>query len=392
MARRHVTGMAVAVLAVAVTAAACGSSGGGSSSSSGGKKSVEIGFQGPLSGDNQQLGINAVDGVKTAIAEANKKGDLPFTLKLAQSDDQGDPNVGPTAARQLIDNSAVLAVVGPVFSGATKASEPLFSKANLLSVSPSATNPALTTLGFTTFFRDIAPDTVQGAAAADYVVKTLKAKKVFSLDDASEYGTGLSGAFEPEAKKDGATITHDSVNPTKDYTSEATKIIADKPDAVYYSGYYAEFALLTKALKTKGYKGILASGDGSNDDQFIKQAGVANANGVYLTCPCGDANSDPKAAAFVKSFEATNAGAKPGTYSGEAYDATNAIVTVLKQVGAGATRKSVATAFKSVDYVGLTKTLKFSPTGEVAGSNVFIYQVKNGERTVLGSTAVLVKG
>src|SRR6266852_2648486 len=98
MARRHVTSMAVAVLAVAVTAAACGSSGGGSSSS-GGKPSITIGMQGPLSGDNQQLGINGVDGVKTAIAEANAKGDLPFTLKLAQSDDQGDPNVGPTAAR-----------------------------------------------------------------------------------------------------------------------------------------------------------------------------------------------------------------------------------------------------------------------------------------------------
>ncbi|MGF7237882.1 MAG: branched-chain amino acid ABC transporter substrate-binding protein [Frankia sp.] len=392
MARRHVTGMAVAVLAVAVTAAACGSSGGGSSSSSSGTKSVTIGFQGPLSGDNQQLGINGVDGVKTAIAEANKKGDLPFTLKLAQSDDQGDPNVGPTAARSLIDNSAVLAVVGPMFSGATKASEPLFSKANLLSVSPSATNPALTTLGFTTFFRDIAPDTVQGAGAADYLAKTLKAKKIFSLDDSSEYGTGLSGAFEPEAKKDGATITHDSVNPTKDYTSEATKIIAAKPDAVYYSGYYAEFALLTKALKTKGYSGVLASGDGSNDDQFIKQAGAANANGVYLTCPCGDANSDPKAAAFVASYKATNPGQKPGTYSGEAYDATNAIITVLKQLGTGATRQSVATAFKSVNYVGLTKTLKFSATGEVAGSNVYIYQVKNAERTVLGSTAVLVKG
>jgi branched-chain amino acid transport system substrate-binding protein len=383
--------MAVAVLAVAVTAAACGSSGGGSSSGSGSKPSISIGFQGPLSGDNQQLGINGVDGVKTAIAEANKKGDLPFTLKLEQSDDQGDPNVGPTAARQLIDKSAVLAVVGPMFSGATKASEPLYSKASLLSVSPSATNPLLTTYHFTTFFRDIAPDTVQGAGAADYVVKTLKAKKVFSLDDNSEYGTGLSGAFEPQAKTDGATITHDSLNPTKDYTSEATKIIAAKPDAVYYSGYYAEFSLLTKALKTKGYKGVLASGDGSNDDQFIKQAGTANAEGVYLTCPCGDANSDPKAAAFVADYKATNAGQKPGTYSGEGYDAANAIISVLKQVGPKASRADVAKAFASVDFVGITKTLKFSPTGEVAGSNVYVYQVKNGVRTVLGSTAVLVK-
>lgn len=389
MARRRVAGMAAAVLAVAVTAAACGSSGGGSSS--GGTKTFTIGMQGPLSGDNQQLGINGLDGVKTAIDEANKKGDLPFKLALAQSDDQGLPEQGPTAARKLIDNSAVVAVVGPMFSGATKASEPLFSQASLLSVSPSATNPTLTTLGFKTFFRVISPDTVQGKGAADYLAKVLKAKKVFSLDDNSDYGTGLSKALEAELKTDGVTVTHDGINPTKDYTSEATKMIAAKPDAIYYSGYYAEASLLIKALKAKGYKGPIASGDGSNDDQLIKQAGAANAEGVYLTCPCGDANSDPKAAAFVTSYKAVNAGAKPGTYSGEAYDATNAIIAVLKQLGNKADRASVANAFKSVDVPGLTKTVKFTPTGEVEGSNVFIYQVKGGARTVLGNTATLIK-
>lgn len=390
MARRQVTGMAVAALAVTLTAAACGSSGSGSSSGSG-KKTYSIGFQGPLSGSNQQLGINGVDGVKTAIDEANKAGTLPFTLKLVQSDDQGLPDQGPTAARKLVDDSSVVAVVGPMFSGATKASEPIFSQATLLSVSPSATNPTLTSLGFTTFFRDIAPDTVQGKGAADYLAKTLKAKKVFSLDDNSDYGTGLSKTLEAELKADGSTVTHDSINPTKDYTSEATKIIAAKPDAVYYSGYYAEFSLLTKALKTAGYKGILASGDGSDDPQFVKQAGAANAEGVYLTCPCGDANSDPKDAAFVASYKASNPGQRPGTYSGEAYDATNAVISVLKSLNGNVTRAAVATAFKNVDYVGLTKTLKFDAKGEVAGSNVFIYQVKSGAITVLGNTASLVK-
>ena len=65
-------------------------------------------------------------------------------------------------------------------------------------MSPSATNPALTTLGFKTFVRVIAPDTVQGKAAADYIVKKLNAKKVFSLDDNSDYGTGLSKALDAQ--------------------------------------------------------------------------------------------------------------------------------------------------------------------------------------------------
>ena len=50
------------------------------------------------------------------------------------------------------------------------------------------------------------------------MVKGLKAKKVFSLDDNSDYGTGLSGALEPQLKADGATVTHDGIDPTKNYT------------------------------------------------------------------------------------------------------------------------------------------------------------------------------
>ncbi len=393
---RKVSAGIAGAMVLPLALAACGSSSSkssGTTSSSGGSsgKTVTIGFQGPLSGPNSpQLGINGVNGVKLAIKEANDKKVLPYTLKLETSDDQGTPDQGPTAARKLVDDK-VLAVIGPMFSGATKASEPIFSQAGILSVSPSATNPTLTTLGFKTFTRIIAPDTVQGKAAADYLVKALKAKKVFSLDDNSDYGTGLSGALEPQLKADGATVTHDGIDPTKNYTSEATKIIGTNPDAVYYSGYYSEFGPLVKALKGAGYKGIVASGDGSNDDQFIKDAGgAANANGAYLTCACADANSDPKAAAFVTAYKALN-GQPPGTYSGEAYDATNALIQVLKGLGDSPTASQVVDAYKKVDYVGLTKTIKFTPDGEVEGDAVYVYQVKDGKRVVLGLVSDLVK-
>jgi branched-chain amino acid transport system substrate-binding protein len=384
--RRSVSTVAVLV-AGALSLAACGG-GSSSSGSSSGKKEFTIGFQGPLSGDNAQLGINGQLGVKTAIDEANKKGNLPFTLKLKSSDDIGKPEQGATAAQRLVDDSSVIAMVGPMFSGATKAAEPTFSDASMLSVSPSATNPTLTSLGFKTFYRVIATDAIQGAGAADYLAKGLKAKTVYSLDDKSEYGTGLSGAIESQLKTDGVAVTHDGIPPTKDYTAQADKIIAAKPDALYYSGYYAEFGLLVKALKGKGFKGIIASGDGSNDDKFTAAAGAANAEGVYLTCPCGDANTDPKAAAFLKAYQDNNAGAKPGTYSPESYDATNAIISVLK---ADSTRASVAAAFKTVDYPGITKQVKFTSNGETEDKGVFIYQVKSGKRVVLGSTTDLVK-
>lgn len=385
-ARRPVAAMVAGLAMVGGLLAACGGD-----SSDGGKKEYLIGFQGPLSGESQQLGINAYNGVLTAVELANQDSSLPFTLRIVASDDQGQPEQGPTAAQKLIDNSDLMAVVGPVFSGATKASEPLYSQAGLLSVSPSATNPTLTDLNFTSFYRVIAPDTVQGAGAAEYLAKAVRAKRVYSLDDRSEYGTGLSGAIERGLERARVPFAHDGINPTKDYTSQATKIMADGADAVYYSGYYPEFALLTKALRGKGYDGVILSGDGSNDDQFIRQAGAANAEGTLITCPCSDANSDPAAAGFVADYKKVNSGLKPGTYSGEAYDATNAIISVLREQGTEASRESVLSAFGKVDLPGVTKRIRFQRNGDVEGSTVYVYQVKDGQRTVLGPVSTLVK-
>jgi branched-chain amino acid transport system substrate-binding protein len=376
--------------------AACGSSSTKSSPSSGGSSgaasgsSLTIGFQGPLSGSNSpNLGINAVDGVKLAIKQANDAKKLPYTLKLDSSDSQGLAAQGPTAARKLVDDK-VSAVIGPMFSNETKASEPIFSAAGILSVSPSATNATLTHSGFKTFVRVIAVDSIQGKAAADYLAKKLNAKKVFSLDDNETYGTGLAGFLDTELKAQNVSVTHDSIAVTKDYTAEATKIIGDSPDAVYYSGYYSEFALLSKALRGKGYNGVLMSGDGSADPHYVTQAGASNANGAYLTCACGDANSDPKAASFVTAFTALN-GVPPGTYSAEAYDATNALISVLQKLGKSPSLSAIVDAYKKVDYPGLTKTIKFTSSGDIAGDAVYIYEVKDGKIVQLGLESDLVK-
>ena len=378
--------------------AACGSSSsktaspsaGASSGGGSGIKSLKIGFQGPLSGSNSpNLGINAIDGVKLAIQETNDAKKLPYTLTLDPSDSQGLAAQGPTAARKLVDDK-VSAVIGPMFSNETKASEPIFSAAGILSVSPSATNATLTHSGFKTFVRVIAVDSIQGKAAADYLAKKVKAKKVFSLDDNETYGTGLAGFLETELKAQNVSVTHDSIAVTKDYTSEATKIIGDAPDAVYYSGYYSEFALLSKALRGKGYTGTLASGDGSADPHYVTQAGASNANDAILTCACGDANSDPKAASFVTAFKKLN-GVAPGTYSAEAYDATNALVSVLEKLGNNPSTSAIVDAYKKVDFQGLTKTIKFTDAGDIAGDAVYIYQVKDGKIVQLGLASDLIK-
>lgn len=388
----------VPLVVAGMALSACGSSGGkskaGSSGSSNGSQKVfKIAYEGPLSGGNAQLGLNMKYGVELAIQQANAKGDLPFKLEYTEADDQGSPDKSPAAAQQLIDDKSVIAVVGPAFSGATKAAEPKFNDAKLATVSPSATSPQLAKNGWSSFFRVVADDDAQGPAAADYAVKKLGAKNVYAIDDTSAYGQPLEAAFEQQAKSDGAKVTHASVpgttqcqagsGNTQQYPGVATTIKNSGADAVYYAGYYCDFALLSKALHDAGYKGILFSDDGSNDPKYIQQAGADVAEGTYVSCACADITANAAAADFIKNFK-TVAKFDSGTYSPEAYDATNTIISVLKQLGASATREQVLNGLKSVDFKGLTKEVKFEPDGNISGTSVYIYQVKSGKFVSLG--------
>jgi branched-chain amino acid transport system substrate-binding protein len=120
------------------------------------KPTFTLAYEGPLSGGNAQLGLNMSYSVQYAINRANSGhsqfGPLPFKLKYLQKDDQGSATNSPTDAQELVADSSVIGVVGPAFSGATKAAEPTFSANHLATVSPSATLPALASYGWKNFF------------------------------------------------------------------------------------------------------------------------------------------------------------------------------------------------------------------------------------------------
>ena len=395
---------AVPLAVGAVLLSACGgsSSGGKSGSSGGGGKTFSIGYQGPLSGGNASLGINMNNGVKLAIDQANAAKTLPYTLKLVSADDQGSADGSPPAAQKEIADSSVIAVVGPAFSGATDAAGKIYGQAGLLIATPSATLPSLTDQGFPTFYRAVADDFAQGPPDADYLVKKAAKTKIFLIDDTTDYGKGLASAFKAEVPKAGGSIVGSDSAPqtstcvpgatgsTSQYPSEASKVKSSGADAVYYAGYYCDFALLAKALRDAGYTGQLMSGDGSYDSHYISGAGAKNAEGTLLSCQCSSIADNPKGATFVSDYKAAY-GQDPGAYSAEAFDVANSIISVLKTLGSSPTRASVASAYASVDYQGLTKEIVFGSDHNLKTQTAFLYQVKAGKLAYLGDLTDLTK-
>jgi branched-chain amino acid transport system substrate-binding protein len=384
---RKTTVVAVAILSLA----ACGNSssgggglaGGSSGGSGGSNQTYKIGFQGALSGDNQQLGINEINAVELAVKQANDSGNLPFKLEVVKSDDGGTADKAPAAASALLQDNSIVGVVGPIFSGPTKAVGKTYADAGMPLISASATNPTLTSQGFSTFHRIVPPDSVEGVEAADWLAK--KAQKVFVIDDTTEYGKGAADVVREELGTKGIQVQNQSVpQTTQDYGAVAQAVASSGAQAMFYGGYDAQAALLAKALQAAGYKGIAMTGNGGKSSVFTQNSGAAG-NGWYFSCGCLDATVAPQAKDFTDAYK-TAYNTDPSTYSPEAYDATNAMIQAIKdaQSKGQVTRKSVLEAVNGLNYEGITTTIKFESNGEVQQQVINLYQQKDGQIGLVG--------
>lgn len=362
-----------------------------SASGAAAKPTYIIGYEGPLSGGNQQLGLNMVFAVQLAVNQANANGKLKFKLQLRTYDDQGDPTISPTQAQAAVANKKLVAIVGPAFSGATAAAEPFYSAAHIATVSPSATRVSLATSGWNNFFRVVADDGVQGPADATYLVKTKGFKSVYVVNDGTSYGAGLATAVAAQATTDGATVTTATVPGTSqcqngtasatEYSAAATQAVASKAAALFYGGYYCDLGLFLGALSSAGYTGTVMSGDGSLSPALIQGTTPASAaNSVLLTCACASSTNSKFNSAYkqLSHFSAANA-----TYAPESYDAANAIINAMKSLK-HVTRAGIVAALHKLTYKGMTKVVKFQKNGNIAGSAIFVSQVKSGAIVQLG--------
>jgi branched-chain amino acid transport system substrate-binding protein len=354
----------------------------------------EIAFQGVLSGGAASLGIPEKDGVSVAVTLWNANKNRKFNIKMISGDDQCDPTVAPSVATQLSSNKKVLSIVGPSCSGATLASLPIYGPTGITVLSPSATNPPLTTNADDPdhiYFRDVANDSIQGPADGNYLAKTLKKTTIEVVNDASTYGAGLAAQVAAQATADGATVTTATLPSTTACGNGGTGTndqitIPSGITAVFYGGYYCDFAQMTDVVRTAGFKGVLMSGDGSDEPAYITDlSNKADGNGAYLTCACSTVGSTTAAGkVFINEYKKLFHTA-PGAYAPESYDAANMEFTAMTKISK-VTRKTITAEMKKLTYKGITKVIKFKADGDVTSTAIYVSQVTNGVIKQIAST------
>ncbi|GGP50376.1 branched chain amino acid ABC transporter substrate-binding protein [Saccharothrix coeruleofusca] len=377
--------MLVLAAASSLVLAAC-AGGGGGSASGGDVTSVKIGFMGDLTGESSAIVIPPRNGAKMAFDEYNAK-NPKVKIEMLPYDSQGKPDQATSLITKAVGQDKIVGLIGPAFSGESKAIGGVLEENKIPSISPSATNPGLASNGWTYWHRVVANDNDQGPGIAEFLITAKSPKKAFVISDDQEYSVGLAEAVTKTFKDKGVTVENDKFSKdASDYSSTVTKVAAANPDVIVYGGYYAQAGRLLKQLRDGGVKATFASGDGSLDAQLVTGAGTQAAEGAVLACPCnipsGDVTGTLKT--FADNYK-KSASADPAIYATEGYDAATAFI---KAVEAGnTTSEKINEYLKTVNFEGVSKPIKFKSNGEPENNSIFVYQVKDGVLKLLGPSA-----
>jgi branched-chain amino acid transport system substrate-binding protein len=349
---------------------------------------VRIGHVGPVSGPQAHYGRDNENGARMAIEELNAQalsiGGKKVTFELVAEDDAADPKQGTAAAQKLCD-AKVNGVVGHLNSGTTIPAAKVYSQCGLPMISPSATNPELTTLGYKQVYRLLANDNALGLGLASYAAQNLKLKKVAIIDDRTAYGKGVADVFAKTAQSLGIEVVSQQYTNDKavDFMAILTAIKSKKPDGIFFGGMDPQAGPMLRQMQNLGLsKAHLFGGDGICTDKLIELAGGARTLGNVVCAvggaaleklPAGKEWRTKYEARFPKQFQA---------YSPYTYDATMVLADAMKRANS-TDPKVYGPKLPETAYSGVTAKVAFEQSGELRNPAMTLYVYKDGKKVAV---------
>ena len=349
---------------------------------------VKIGHVAPMSGPQAHYGKDNENGARMAIEDLNAKGvtigGKKVKLELVAEDDAADPKQGTAAAQKLCD-AKVNGVVGHLNSGTTIPAASVYNQCGIPHITPSATNPKLTTLGYKTTFRMLANDNALGAGLALHAAKNLGLKKVAIIDDRTAYGQGVAEVFKKTAAANGIQIVGEEFTNDKatDFMAILTAIKSKNPDGIFYGGMDTQAGPMLRQLDQLGMSNVkFFGGDGICTDKIIEFSGGAKAlDGV--TCAEGGASLQkmPGGMAWKARYDAKYP-KQFQVYSPYTYDAVGVFVDAMVRAGSADPKVYLPKLFEA-NYQGVTAKIGFEADGELKNPAMTLYNYKGGKKVPL---------
>jgi ABC-type branched-subunit amino acid transport system substrate-binding protein len=338
---------------------------------------IVFGQAAALDGPASALGQGMRDGIKAAFAEANKAGGVKgHTLELISTDDGYEPTKSIAAAKKLIDEDKVFALVGPVGTPTSAAVEPIAAEAGVPFIGP-----------FTgvEFLRDPAKAHVVNVRASyfqeteamvQHLTEDLGVQRIAIFYQDDSFGqAGLAGVKQALSKRQMELVAEGTYE--RNTTAVKSGLLAvqkGKPEAVIMVGAYkpcAEFIKLAQQIKLSA---VFVNISFVGSDALAKELGPAGA-GVVVTqvVPFPKDASIPLVASYQAALKAASPTAEPGFVSLEGYMVGRLVVTALGKIDGDITRKALLETIAKTGSFDLGGAkLSYGPGNNRGSSEVFL--------------------
>ena len=338
---------------------------------------VKIGFNVPLTGFAAADGESALNGAKLAVKQANSAGGINGKqIELVVYDDQASPKEAVPIANRLIEKDGVKVAVSGSYSGPTRAAAGTFQAAGIPYISAYAIHPDITRAG-NYVFRTSFMGEVQGRAGALLIGQTMQHRRVVVITLKNDFGKSLAAGFKAEAANFGIKIVNEYEYSIRDrqFGPIVAKVRADKPDAIYASGYFFTAGPLVSQLRSGGVNAPVIGQEGYDGEQFIKIAG-ASAEGVIITTSLDRDSNSPEARSFISEYEKFS-GNKVDMVSASTHTALKVVVAALRKAGSN-NPDTIRKAITQTQLTAATGQISFNKLGEVR-KNVEVQIVRDGD-------------
>lgn len=371
--------IAIALCAITLLGILAGCSGNNTSKSN---NVIKIGVLAPLTGTNAEYGKGFEIGTQMAVDRINAAGGINGrTLELIIKDSKGDQKESSDLARMFADDEEIMAIIGDFASGACMANAPIVDAAQIVQLSPTASNPdyaAMSPFCFSIMGRQ------DGEAPfyAKYILnKYMGVKKLGVIYINSDWGKSCFDNFKKQCDVDGLEIVEavNYVQDEKDFSSLITKLKAANPEVICIMDQGAVPQVINQ-IRGSGWTDIPLTTLGPGTSQQLLDLAGANAEGLLLTSPFFFDADNAELNKWKDEF-VSKAGFEPTIHPVCAYDCVYLLAEAIEACGNDVTRVNIRDNLQKVELEGVSGPIKFNESGDIT-RQYLICGVENGQYVV----------
>jgi branched-chain amino acid transport system substrate-binding protein len=338
---------------------------------------IVLGQEAALGGPASALGQGMHDGLMAAFDEANKAGGIKgHKIELISLDDGYEPSKAITAAKKLIDDDKVFALVGSVGTPTSAAVEPIAAQAGVPFIGAFTGAEFLRTPYKGGVVNVRATYFEETEAMVEHLTKDLGYTRIaiFYQDDA--FGqAGLTGVKKALDKRHMQLVAEGTYERNTIAVKGALlSIMKGNPQAVIMIGAYQPSAAFIKLAHQVKLAATFVNISFVGSDALAKELGPDGA-GVVVTqvVPLPTDTSIDLVKRYQAALKAYKPGAAPDFVSLEGYMVGRLVVAALDKVQGDITRKAMLDAVYNTGTFDLGGvTLHYSPTSNRGSNQVFL--------------------